>query len=220
MLLRKIIFGICIFMMTASGAHICAEESEFEIKQGFFVGLSGVYNSIGQDFDDTIVYTDGTFFYSVPEIDSGYGFGVTLGYRTENYAIELTYQRVEHDTHTTFPGVGDQTGYYNVVDLNLKYDILAKDRIRPYALIGFGAPWLDLENGRRTVVGSDLSDETFIGYSVNFGAGLSFYLTPRWFVHGTAMYRWQRFKQVDNQNLQDDEMAGGMNYMVGIAYTF
>ena len=34
------------------------------------------------------------------------------------------------------------------------------------------------------------------------------------------MYQYQKFKQVDNENLSVDAMGSGMNYIVGLAYTF
>ncbi len=218
MIIRNFILGVCFLVLTGICSTVYAAESDFSPKQGYYIGASAVYNYINKDFNDTMYYTDGALNYNVPAIDSALGFGVTIGKRNEIMAVEITYQRVEHDTHTIYPGMGDQNAYYNVVDLNLKFEVFARDRLRPNFLIGIGAPWLDIEKNRTD--GTNFTDETFIGYSLNIGGGLSYYLTSRWFINTAAMYRWQRFKEVDNGSLSQDAMGNGMNCMVGLAYTF
>lgn len=219
MLIRKTLVCLCFVMLSVQG-YARAGEPGFEIEKGVFIGASWVHNSIGGDFNDTrYYYDDQGINYSVPNVDDGMGFGLTLGYRLERFAVELTYQRVGHDTYSTFAGIGDEDSYYNVVDLNVKVDVLARGRVRPFVLAGIGAPWYDLENAR-TTDGIEFSDETFVGFSLNAGGGLAVYITPRWFINATAMYRWQEFKQVDNLELSVDTRADGVNLSVGLAYTF
>ncbi len=220
MLLRKIAFGICIFMLSVLGSYVCAEESEFFLKEGFYMGGSLVHNTIGADFDgDSGYYYSGNNQLSVvPSVDSDMGFGVFLGYRLERWALELSYQRVEHDTTNVL--TGSQDSDYNVIDLNVKVDVFPQGRFRPYALVGIGAPWLNVDNVRTDDNGATWADSTFTGYTVNGGLGLSYYFNQRWFLTTCAMYRWQHFRDLDGLYMSVDAMGSGMNYSLGLAYTF
>ncbi|MCP4719083.1 MAG: porin family protein [Desulfobacteraceae bacterium] len=224
MRILKVVLGVLFFMVLTQGANLGAQESDFYPEEGFYVGISWVYNSIGKDFDETgssgYIHEITGDIYIVPEVDDAMGFGVSAGYRYEKFALELSYQRVVHDTHTIYSLIGDQKAYYNVIDLNAKIDVFANGRFRPFALIGIGATWLEIENHRVYNNSDAIAGETFEGYSVNGGGGFSYYFNPKWFLTATAMYRWQPFKKVDHGYLSIDAMGNGMNFSVGIAYTF
>ena len=220
MLLRRLVLGVWIFFMVTGGSFVCAGESDFYFQKGVYVGGSLVHNSIGADFDGKTVYyyEAGSQYNVLPEVDSDFGFGLFIGYRLERWAMELSYQRVVHDTYSVV--TGNQNGEYNVIDLNVKVDIFPQGRFRPYALIGIGAPWFDIENNRTNDGGATWTDETFKGYSVNGGLGFAYYLNSRWFLTAGAMYRWQHFRDVDGLYMSVDGMGSGMNYSLGVAYTF
>ena len=220
MLLRRIVLGVCIFMISVLGSYVYAEDSEFFIEEGFYIGGSLVHNSIGSDFDGNsgYRYAEGNQLSVVPSVDSDIGFGCFIGYRLERWALELSYQRVEHDTSNVL--TGSQDSDYNVIDLNVKVDVLPQGRFRPYALVGIGAPWFNVDNVRTDDNGATWSDSTFKGYTVNGGLGFSYYFNPRWFLTAGAMYRWQHFRDLDGLYMSVDAMGSGMNYSLGIAYTF
>ncbi len=215
----KVVLTILFLMLWFPVSSLWAESSEFMLKEGVYIGAAVVHNTIGQDFDDSRYYYGNGNVNNVPEIDSAFGGGLFIGYRLENWAMEVSWQRVVHETHTVVTAMGDQDAVYNVVDLNIKVDVLARDRFRPFVLFGAGGTWLDIDNNRM-YTGGVLTDETFEGWTVNVGGGAAYYFTPRWFLTGTVMYRWQHFKQVDNTQLSVDAMGSGMNVSLGLAYTF
>ncbi len=220
MLFRKTVLGACLFVMLTVGSYVGAEESDFFLKEGIYVGGSLVHNSIGADFDGDsgYYYPAGNQFSVVPSVDSDIGFGFFIGYRLERWALELSYQRVEHDTTNVL--TGSQDSDYNVIDLNVKVDVFPQGRFRPYALVGIGAPWLNVDNVRTDDNGVTWTDSTFTGYTVNGGLGFSYYFDQRWFLTAGVMYRWQHFRDLDGLYMSVDAMGSGMNYALGIAYTF
>ncbi len=220
MLFRKIVLGVCIFMLSVLGSNVCAEESEFFPEEGFYIGGSLVHNTISGDFKGNTGYRYAVTnqISVVPSVESDLGFGLFTGYRWERWALELSYQRVEHDTNNVLTGKQDSD--YNVIDLNVKADVFPQGRFRPYVLVGIGAPWLNVDNVRTDDNGANWSASTFTGYTVNGGLGFVYYFNPRWFLTTCAMYRWQHFRDLDGLYMSVDAMGSGMNYSLGLAYTF
>lgn len=217
---RKIVLGLCIFILSLIGSHTCAEESEFYVKEGFYIGGALVHNSIGEDFEGNTGYrypATGQIAV-VPSVDSDLGFGLFAGYRLEKWAFELSYQRVEHDTNNIFTGRQDSD--YNVIDFNVKFDVFPQGRFRPYVLVGIGAPWLNVDNVRTDNNGATWSNSTFKGYTVNGGLGMAYYFNQRWFLNAGAIYRWQHFRDIDGLHTSVDAMGSGINFSLGVAYTF
>lgn len=222
MQLSKIAAGVLFVMLLTQTANLWAEESDFYIQQGVYIGLSGVYNIVGDDFDGRAGYrhVNNTYLTVLPDVDSAFGFGVFTGYRLERWALEVGYQRVVHDSDTVYAGIGKGESVYQALDINVKIDVFPQERFRPFALIGGGGAWLDSDNTKMHLPSGSLADSRYEGWNVNLGAGFAYYFTPKWFLTTTAMYRWQHFKQVEDDQLSVDAMGSGMNISVGIAYTF
>ena len=195
------------------------EKDTFKPKDGVYVTGSWINNTIGGDFDDSLLYTDGTTIYNVPDVDGGNGFGVTLGATWPAASVEIGYQRTMHDTDTILPGVGEQDAAFNAIDLNVKIHVIRESRFRPYVLLGFGIPWITIDNNMVNSDGS-LDDETFTGISGNVGGGLAFYLTEQIFINGQAMYRWSSFGSIEGNSLDDNVGASGPSFSLGLGYTF
>ncbi len=218
MLRNKILLFTCFSLLLGFSSYVFAEDSEFKVKNGFYVGLLYVNNSIDGDFNDDSVYYSSTHVYNVPEADSGGGFGLILGSRFNKGAFEFGYQQSKHETHSAFVDVGDQDAEYNLVDMNFKFDVFAKGRLRPNIILGLGYTWLDIENNKTD--GQTLSDERFTGWAANLGAGLAYFITPQWCINGALMYRWQSYGEIDGNELEDSTSGSGVCYNVGMAYTF
>ena len=215
----KMIVGICMLLCFAMVNPVYAEDLEF-VKEGFYLGALFAYNQMSGDFDDKAAYTneEGTWIYDAPEIDNGMGFGVVLGHRSKLGAAELGYQRTVHDTNSGFAAFGESEAVYNVIDLNFKLDVLAQDKLKPYLLLGFGVPWIDIEDASTDGVSYD--DITYVGFNVNAGAGAAYYFHPQWAIMGGVIYRWNWFNEVEDGRIDDHILEKALGFTFGIAYTF
>jgi len=197
---------VCLIVTLTMVSSIHATESS-DVRGGFYFGVLFVQNNMSGDFDDSGFLVSSSDLYDVPDLGDGTGFGVVAGWRDARGAIELGYQRSMHDTRSSFVDIGDSEASYNVVDLNLKLDVfqkadfLARHRIRPYLLLGFGIPGLTIEDSATD--GSSLEDETFIGFSLNAGAGVAYCFHPQWAVTGGVIHRWNWFRSVEGEDIDD-----------------
>jgi len=214
---------VCLSVILLMAPPACAEESS-NVKDGFYLGLSLVHNGMSGDFDDTTFLVSPPDVYDVPDVDSGAGFGVMAGWRSSKGALEFGYQRSIHDTSSSFVDIGDSEASYNVVDLNIKFDIFAESDLfarhglRPYLLVGLGIPWLTIEDSMTD--GYSYDDETFVGFCLNAGAGIAYYFHPQWAVTGGVIHRWNWFGSVEGESIDDSLKERALGFTVGIAYTF
>lgn len=210
-----------LFLVSASVVY--AQGSSY-VKEGAYLGVYFTDARMFGDFDNTVSYYGYDEIYEVPYVDDGTGFGVVLGARTEKGAVELGYQRTRHDTIS----LGGDKASYNIIDLNFKVDVFARDQVRPYILFGFGFPWLTIENGLAELDYDyylddyvfSFEDETFFGFALNAGAGLAYYFHPQWAVTGGVIYRWNWFTSAEGSDLDDNLLERAFCFNVGIAYTF
>lgn len=210
-----------LFLVSASVVY--AQGSSY-VKEGAYLGVYFTDARMFGDFDNTVSYYGYDEIYEVPYVDDGTGFGVVLGARTEKGAVELGYQRTRHDTIS----LGGDEASYNIIDLNFKVDVFARDQVRPYILFGFGFPWLTIENGLAELDYDyylddyvlSFEDETFFGFALNAGAGLAYYFHPQWAVTGGVIYRWNWFTSAEGSDLDDNLLERAFCFNVGIAYTF
>lgn len=214
---KKLIFIFFIFFSLIT-TNVFAGNRDFQAKEGFYIGLSYENNSLPGEFDDSSYYTSATYGYNVPDVDSGSGFGITFGSRLQKGAAELSYHRSNHDTDTQFIDIGKQDSTYNLVDINLKIDVFDQGKLKPNILLGLGYSWLNIDNSMTD--GIHYSDETFTGFAGNLGTGLTYYFNPRLCINGEVIYRWQSYGHIEGEEIDENIGGGGINYTVGIAYTF
>lgn len=187
------------------------------IKEGTYIGLYLTSNQMSGDFDDSTSYSTYDEFLDVPDVDSGTGIGAVLGFRVPKGALELGYQRSSHDVSGVIHEEGDAK--YNIIDLNFKIDVLARNQIRPYLLFGFGFPWLTIENSLYDYY-SGWEDATFFGLALNVGAGAAYYFRPDLAVDGGILYRWNRFSSAEGKSLDESLIETTLCFRIGLAYTF
>lgn len=214
-------------LVLAAAAAVHAEDSSGDssyVKDGWYLGLQAVDNSMSGEFDNSRFFTSTLAeVFDVPDVDDGTGFGVLLGLKSERVALEFGYQRSSHDTTSSFVDIGKggkSEASYNVIDLNLKVDVFTRDKLRPHILFGIGIPWLTIDGSLYDGISDSYEDETFRGFAFNAGAGVAYYLRPQWALTGGLIYRWNRFSSVEGKNLDNalSEKAFGLTF--GIMYTF
>jgi hypothetical protein len=217
--------GVLTYLILSVVAASRASDGEAGyVKNGVYIGGLFTYNNMSGDFDDSSYFLSSSGLYDAPDVDSGAGFGIVLGVRGDSGAMELGYQRSTHDTHSSFADIGASTATYNVVDLNFKVDLLqnvdflARNRIKPYVLFGFGIPWLTVQNSATD--GHSFEDETFVGVELAVGVGVAYYFHPQWAITGGVIHRWNWFGSVEGGSLDDSLLEKALGFTLGLAYTF
>jgi hypothetical protein len=195
------------------------------VKDGYYLAAMFVNNQMSGDFDDSFIFesTDEADLdlLSVPDVDDGAGFGLYLGRRVGRFSFEIGYQATFHDTSTVIPEIGKADGIYNVVDLNVKIDIFAQGRLRPYLLIGGGIPWLTIENSKSPDDGVTWNkDARYVGACLNAGVGVAYYLDSQWALTVGLIHRWNRFTHGDSAHLIGGLEERALSLTAGLAYTF
>jgi hypothetical protein len=194
-------------------------------KQGIYFGLTGNYNTVGNDFDGKTVEGSYDEVVAVPKIDNAYGFGVVLGSRKQNGAVELSYVRSQHDSTFSGYSLGDVT--YNTINLDGKYYFLSNKPVQPFILFGICFPWLKVENSSVSTEDYETlesGDATFYGIGLNLGTGIAYYLNPRIAITGGITYRFNVYTGLSGEqtsgDLDESLFGGGANINFGITYTF
>ena len=106
-----------------------------------------------------------------------------------------------------------------MIDLNVKIDVFAQNKLRPYVLLGAGFPWLTVDGGTLDNDGS-LDDSRYYGFCLNAGVGVAYYFDPQWALTAGLIHRWNWFNHVDNFRIDDDLYAHALGFTVGFTYTF
>ena len=223
-LLIIIVLNLFVFVVTSA---VYAQGSKY-VKEGSYLGGYLTNNQMFGDFDNTRSYYALDEILDVPYVDDGTGFGVVLGSRVPKGAVEFGYQRTRHDTISIL-NMSEGEAFYNVIDLNFKVDVFARNRTRPYLLFGIGFPWLTIEDGLIELdydygiddyVISSVDDATYFGFALNAGAGVAYYFHPQWAVTGGLIYRWNWFTSAEGSSLDENLLERAFCLNIGIAYTF
>jgi hypothetical protein len=172
--------------VTASGSAQVPQYS----KKGFYVGLSIPYVSMGHDFDGDTALVGANDLVLVPEVDSDFGLGVSVGMRSAGASFELNYIKSSHDA--TVAGVPFDVEYPQIgFDVRVLH---GRQEAQPYFLFGLFFPELVLKDGSITTGGS-IGDAPYRGFGGDLGAGLLYHLHPRFALDFGVLYRLALFGQ-------------------------
>jgi opacity protein-like surface antigen len=234
-----IALNLLVVIMTSA---VYAGDGDY-VKDGFYIGVSSIKTHLSGDFKGIHYYDAIGEILVVPDMDNDTGFGFVLGGRGAGLALELGYQRSIHETTSGWadpfyidegPVFFDESeASYNAIDFNLKVDVFAQKRIRPYVLLGIGYSWLTIENGLfdytddlwsvepndEDELKGSFDDAFFDAFHLNFGCGVAYYFHPQWAVTAGLMYQRNRFDSWDI-SLDDTLSEEAFCLSVGIAYTF
>lgn len=189
-------------------------------KDGLYVGFDISYNTISGDFDGESFLASATEIIIIPKVEGGVGIGALLGVRFGKGALELSYQRSEHDA-TWLGATG--TVAYNIVDIDFKFYPSINSQLQPYLLVGMAIPWLVVHDGAATAF--EISDATLVGIGLNIGGGLAYYIQPNISVNGGIIYRLISYSSATgvssaSNDIQDGLDGSGLTLKFGIAFTF
>jgi hypothetical protein len=225
---------ICLMLCLVAACPTRAEGSEY-VKNGYYLGALFAHNSMDGDFDDTYTIRlrggDRIDRFDVPDVDDGAGFGLVIGRRFDWISVEFGYQNTTQDTFSSLWTlddedevvllIGDSEATYQVFDLNVKIDVFAQDKLRPYVLLGGGLTTLDIEDSRSEDLGVSWNKEAeYSGYCLNAGIGAAYYFHPQWAVTGGLIHRWNTFNYVKGARLDSNIHERALGFTLGLAYTF
>lgn len=188
----------------------------------FYLGISGVNNTINTEEDFIYIFDTDEYFY-VPTLESGDGFAITFGIDFSDSVLEFGFTTSSHD--------GDYQGdpldaIYNIFDINFKKFIGHSEHFRPYCLVGLCATSLTIEDGVWDYFYKEYGDAKYSGVGLNIGAGLELKILPSMSFKGEYIYRLVKYTSadgIDTSNVLDlfDEFGGsGPSINVGINFYF
>jgi hypothetical protein len=174
----------------------------------YFVGYLSIATIIDTDFDGNsgVIDPGDTETILLLDFEQGLGFGAGIGYRFDELAIELYYERMTFDTGLLGSDYDD--AIMHSVNLDAKYFFMTDTPLQPHVSLGFILPWLNVNNAAFAPnVGpiTQLGKANFRGFGVSIGAGVTYYFTPKIALTGTAGWRqiwYNRVEGVLNQELR------------------
>ncbi|MDH3710835.1 MAG: hypothetical protein OER04_13155 [Cyclobacteriaceae bacterium] len=206
--------------------NIEAMQAQFQMDEGFYISLGGSYQTLGGDFDGEAVLVAPQDIFLVPEVEAALGIGAKVGFRAENVALELSLMRGNHDVSW----VGAQgEAILSLWSLSVQYYLFYDKPFQPFLQLGWSpVTALRVRDAAALVTTMEVSDAIFISKIGNFnaGGGLAYYLSPKVFVHVTALYYRLSYGSIESEaervaiELEEDLVANEFNLQFGIAYTF
>ncbi len=202
---------------------------KYYAKNGIYVGLTFPHNTIGGDFDGVSFLTDGYDVALLPKVESNIGWGILLGMRGSQFAIELSYLISSHDI--TWLGAKGEADYSMAI-FNTKYYFQSDKPIQPFIQCGIiFLPLLVVKDGYYNYHDDYITDARYTStFGLNLGGGLSFYLHPLISIFGEIIYRGIIFDEVQNPTIEDEDSfwlqtieeldVSGFNFNIGITFTF
>ncbi len=217
---KKVGFWTVVLLSTLSiSTGVLAQDTSY-VKEGVYVGFNLTFNTISGDFDGNSLLASATEIILIPKVESSVGFGALVGMRFKKGALELSYQKSEHDA--TWLGTKG-TVAYNAIDIDFKIYPSVESQMQPYLLLGMGIPWLVVHDGAATFAA--VGDATLRGLGFNIGGGISYYLQPTICVNGGVIYRWISYSTATgvsgvSNTIQDGLGGSGLTLKAGVTFSF
>ena len=187
------------------GAPLAAfsQDQEGFAKVGGYAGGSFFpsFTLDGETFNGFAFYkeVDGDEIALLPKLDKQKMFRGILGYRYDRAALELSYERTNHNG--AFGEILTGKAVFQQVNADVRFFFLTHARVQPYVLIGGGFPRLTIKDGSFLADEPDagFGDGHFNGYALNTGGGVTVYphpqigivigydYRPMWFDRGTGI---------------------------------
>jgi len=143
-------------------------------REGGYAGVSTMpdFTFDGVTFDGESGYkrVGGEEIVVLPRLDSQRLFRGILGFRGPKAALEISYDRTQHDG--AFMGE-PMTATFQAVNVDSRFFFLTNTRFQPHVLVGGSFPWLNIHDG--SFLEGEVGDARFKGYGVNTEAGVTVY---------------------------------------------
>lgn len=194
---------------------------------GFYFGVNLPYMTNEGDFNgNTFLYTNQEVFL-VPQVEGGIGFGFRLGWRDHRSALEVGYNRTNHEVSFI-----NATGTASLVAWSIDWKLFFRDKkaVQPYIQLGW-VPGVTLNvNDASAAVSSDsvVRDANFRGNisTTQFGTGIAYVINSRIFIDAGFTYRLGKYtgvaggKDLVGARIENPLKGGGFNFLAGISFVF
>lgn len=192
----------------------------FSPRKGFYFDVHGMWAQLGGDFDGDTFLMGSTDSISIPDADSGVGFGLAFGHRWNRHAIELAFTQTQHDGSIPASSGGDIT--YDSLAFDWRYFFRPEERFQPFFQAGFGLALATLEDASSG--GSGTGDADLSGLEIGLGGGAEYYLSECWSLGLRALYRQAFFDTAegvdgDSGSIDESVDGGGLALVFGVAFT-
>lgn len=157
---------------------------------GLYIGFGLTNVAIGGDMDGMTSVSGGGSSEVLPDLETGDGTKILVGYHWDSYSVEVNVVDSDHDG--VWGGLPFPSNYSS---LNIDGKWFFRERIKPFALAGIGATDVQVQDG--STDGFSLADATFSGVDVRLGGGVHFPIARRFAIEAQAVYRRGKYKHVD-----------------------
>jgi len=210
-------------------AGVFSEQAKKLIEERSYVSFYGVSAGINRsgDFDGWGV-VNGTDYTLIPSIKRNVGIGVSTGYRSGEYAAEVSYWHSQHVAQWT-DGVNNFESHatYHAVNIDLKRYLFPRLKAQPFLVAGLAFPWMVVRDGTSSNPPdpTKVGDSTLSGMGFNAGLGMELYLNQKFSVFLSGVQRWTSYNHVKGYSHTVEDTAGnlkgdGLNWLAGMAVNF
>ena len=129
-----------------------------------------------ETFDGLTVYQeeDGEELGFLPKLDEQNLFKFALGHRWRQGALEVSYERSQHDGN--FADAFELDTVFQAVNIDAKMFFLPDSIVQPYISAGGSYPWLNIKDGSAVNESlEEVGDARWRGWGVNAEAGVGIY---------------------------------------------
>jgi hypothetical protein len=239
------VLGFLLLCAAQTQAGIFNEQPKNLIEERSYAAVFGTLTDINRsgNFDGSMYITPASSVSGpqemnlVPRIKRSFGGGALVGYRLNEYAVEISYWRSTHIAEWGDTPVYQSTAIYQAVNVDLKRYFLPRLPAQPFLQAGLSFPWLDVKDASFSYAngsaapGVSPSDATYSGLGFNLEVGLEIYLNSQFSVFGGVQQRWAGFNKVkgyfrETEDVQNGDnpsfslKGDGVNFLAGVSASF
>jgi hypothetical protein len=209
-LLFLLVVGV-FFRLPAEGAP--AQEKDKDEKRFFFIGLNAADPSFKGDLDGRLILWHFEKAFFLPALAGETLIGLSFGQQWTSGAWEIAFAQDSRIASLS----GERTGAVRlgVIEVRGKTLLLKRSPVHPCFFLGFGVPWLQVEDGAR--LGADVRAASYVGLGLVLGGGVQVNLGSRLFLSAGVsqryiwlLYAWGGGKGRDISRLVSDQSGAEM----------
>ncbi len=190
-----------------------AGEKDKDEPRAFFIGLNAAGMSFKGDLDGRLIlwHFDKAFF--IPALSKESLVGLSFGQQWASGAWEVAFSQASR----VVPLSGERTGAVRLglLEIRGKTLLIKPSPVHPCFFLGFGIPWMQVEDGAR--LGGTTQAASYIGLGVVLGGGVQADLGSRLFLSAGVsqrylwlLYAWGGGKGRDVSRLVSDQSGAEM----------